>query len=399
MTTKCERAPRRAPRSPGRLSIWLSAVAVVLMACGSDGGDNAVQVAQAQVAAKEKALSAAQSDATAAAAAFCDASTAYVTALDRYGDVLTATAPTVGDVNDAGSDLAEPREESLGNAETAVAARQEVVTAEQELAEAKASLAAAKAASSEGGTPPSTKEPGASPSATPLVPADTVNRVKQADSEFTAAQDGISARTPIDQASQQFNAAAVALEMSWLRLLADAGCLKDEQQKHAQAAVHDYTVALQKSLADAGYYKGKVDGVYGPATVDAVESLQQTHSLPVTGTVDKATDAALRADLAAKGGTAAKDAVASTAAVQQTLKLAGFWDGPVDGEWTPALTEAVKALQTELGVKPTGEVDAATVAAMEKAIADAQQTATPSETPSSSTSATDSPVESPSSTS
>ena len=63
--------------------------------------------------------------------------------------------------------------------------------------------------------------------------------------------------------------------------------------------------------------------------------------------------------------------MASTAAVQQTLKLAGFWDGPVDGEWTPELTEALKDFQTELGVEPTGTVDAATIAALEKAIADA----------------------------
>jgi peptidoglycan hydrolase-like protein with peptidoglycan-binding domain len=71
----------------------------------------------------------------------------------------------------------------------------------------------------------------------------------------------------------------------------------------------------------------------------------------------------------------------ATAAVQQTLKLAGFWDGPVDGEWTPALTDALKDFQTELGVKPTGTVDAATVAALEEAIAQAQSE--PSESPSS----------------
>ena len=107
-------------------------------------------------------------------------------------------------------------------------------------------------------------------------------------------------------------------------------------------------------MRDAGYYDGEVDGVYGPATVDAVEALQEAHGLPGTGTVDKATAAALQDDLAAKGGATAQEAVASTAAVQQTLKLAGFWDGPVDGEWTPALTEALKDFQTELGVKPTG---------------------------------------------
>jgi peptidoglycan hydrolase-like protein with peptidoglycan-binding domain len=161
--------------------------------------------------------------------------------------------------------------------------------------------------------------------------------------------------------------------MSWLRLFSDAGCFTDDQQKQAEAAVRDYTVALQESLSTAGYYQGGVDGVYGPSTVDAVEALQQAHGLPVTGTVDKATAAALQADLQAKGGAAAQQGVASTAAIQQTLKLTGFWTGPVDGKWTPALTEAVKAFQTALGVKPTGTVDAATVAAFEKAIAEAQQ--------------------------
>ena len=94
-----------------------------------------------------------------------------------------------------------------------------------------------------------------------------------------------------------------------------------------------------------------------------MEALQKAHGLPVTGTVDKATAAALQADLQAKGGAAAQTAVTSTAAVQQTLKLAGFWDGPVDGNWTPALTDALKAFQTTLEVPATGTVDAATVAA------------------------------------
>jgi peptidoglycan hydrolase-like protein with peptidoglycan-binding domain len=165
--------------------------------------------------------------------------------------------------------------------------------------------------------------------------------------------------------------------MSWLRLFSDAGCLTGEQQKQADAAVRDYTAALQKSLAAAGYYQGEADGVYGPSTVEAVEQLQRAHGLPVTGTVDKATDAALRADLTAKGGVAAQQALVSTAAVQQTLKITGFWNGPVDGQWTPALTEALKDFQTELGVKPTGTVDAATVAAFEEAVAKGQQPPTP----------------------
>jgi peptidoglycan hydrolase-like protein with peptidoglycan-binding domain len=73
----------------------------------------------------------------------------------------------------------------------------------------------------------------------------------------------------------------------------------------------------------------------------------------------------------------------------------GSWDGPVDGVRTPALTEALKDFQTVLGVQPTGTVDAATVAALEKAIADGQAepsaTATTSAPPSPADTSTSSP--------
>jgi murein L,D-transpeptidase YcbB/YkuD len=259
------------------------------------------------------------------------------------------------------------------------------VEAEQELFDAQTALAALTASGTTAATtPPAPTTP------PPLAPPATVTRVQQAESDFTEAQQGITDETPLVQASQQFNAAVVALEIAWLRLFADAGCLSDEQQEQAVAAVTAYTTALQTSLTDAGYYEGEVDGVYGPTTVDAVEALQEAHGLPVTGTVDKATAEALQADLEALGGAEAEQAVASTAAVQQTLKLAGFWDGPVDGEWTPELTRALMEFQTELGVEPTGTVDAATIAALEQAIAEAQAepTTATSEPPTSSPPAT-----------
>nr|BFE71343.1 hypothetical protein GCM10020092_046440 [Actinoplanes digitatis] len=151
-----------------------------------------------------------------------------------------------------------------------------------------------------------------------------MNRVKQADADFTAAQAGVTDQTPLRQASERFNAAAVALEMSWLRLLADAGCLSGEQED----AARDYTEAVQKSLAEAGYYDDEVDGVYGPSTVAAVQALQKANDLPETGAFDKATAAELEAELRAKGGAAAGEAIASTAALQQTLKLAQLLDRP-----------------------------------------------------------------------
>lgn len=358
---------------------------VVVGALALGACSNETAVPDARVSVKQQALAQARTDAAAAAAHFCTTAADYVTAVDRYGDVLTATAPTVGDVQTAGTDLEQPRADATAAAQAAVDAQAAVVTAEKELAAAQAAAAAANTTAA--GSSSSATSPTPSPSPAPTVPPATVNRVKQAETEFTAAQQGISAQTPLRQAAQQFNAAAVALEMSWLALFADAGCLTDEAEKSAQKAVHDYTAALQQSLSDTGYFSGKVDGVYGPSTVDAVQALQKAHGLPVTGTVDKATQEALQSDLQAKGGAAAQEELASTAAVQQTLKLAGFWDGPVDGRWTPALTEALKEFQTELDVPATGTVDAATIAALEKAIAEAGKP-TPSPTPSRSATST-----------
>ncbi|RYP80231.1 peptidoglycan-binding protein, partial [Nocardioides guangzhouensis] len=258
----------------------VAVTAVLLAACGGSDGDDEDQIrrAEAKVTAKQRAVTETEAELTEATTAFCDATTEYVVSLDRYGDVLTSTAPTVGDVREAGDDLTRPREDAVGAAEDAVEAQEKSAAARQELTVAQAELKAAK-----NGKPPPSPTP--TESAAPLAPPATVNRVKQAESEFEAAQSGISDETPLSEASRQFNAAAVALEMSWLRLFADAGCLTNDQEKTAADAVRDYTLALQDALAITGYYDGGVDGVYGPETLAAVESLQQSHGLPVTGTV------------------------------------------------------------------------------------------------------------------
>ena len=362
-----------------RVSIAVVSVAVSAVAlAGCSGEVSDVERAQAKVSASEDAVTEAQDAFDAASEGFCQAGESYIEALDRYGDVLNETAPTVGDVRTAGADLVEPRDDALDSAQAAVDTQADLVSAEQELAEARAELAAAEAGPT--GTPAPVDT--AMPSASPLAPAATVDRVEQAESEFADASSALTDDTPLSDASELFNSAAVALEMAWLRLFSDAGCLADEQQQ-AEEAVRAYTTALQQELTTAGYYTGAIDGIYGPLTVQAVESLQEANGLPVTGTVDKATAEALQAELAALGGAAAQDAVASTAAVQQTLTLTGFWDGPVDGVWTPELTEAVAAFQVELGVEPTGTVDAATIAAFEQAISELEQ-ATPTPSPSSS---------------
>jgi murein L,D-transpeptidase YcbB/YkuD len=353
--------------------VSIAAMAFVLAGCGE--GVSAVDRAQAQVSASEKAVTQAESDLAAASEAFCESSEAYILALDQYGDILNDTAPTVGDVTAAGADLAAPSTTALDSATAATEAQQALVVAEEDLADAQATLRQAESASTE----PSAEPAGEPSSPAPLAPAASVDRVMQAESEFADAQSAITDATPLADASEQFNSAAVALEAAWLRLFADAGCLPDDQRQQAQETVAAYTTALQEDLTTAGYYVDPVDGLYGPATVAAVEELQKVNALPVTGTVDKATAEALQTELLALDGADAQNSVATTAAVQQTLALVGFWDGPVDGTWTPALTEALQALQNELGVKPTGTVDAATVTALEGAVAELTQPESPAE--------------------
>jgi murein L,D-transpeptidase YcbB/YkuD len=316
--------------------------------------------------------------------AFCTEAKGYLTAIDQYGKAFDDSAATVGDVKTLGADLAQPRESTTAAAQAVLDAHDALNEANQELADAQAALAAAKASASgkPGKTPAST--PSFTPSS-PEVPTATVDRVKKAEADLEAASQGITDQTPVREAAETFTSAAFALEVSWLDLFADAGCLTQEQSKEANAAVREYTTALQKSLKTAGYFQGEVDGVYGPETVKAVEGLQEDSGLPVTGLVDRATSAALDQAVANKAGSAAAQESIEATAVQTTLKIAGYWTGPIDGEWTPALTDALMEFQKALGVKPTGAVDAATLAALEKALEERPSTS-PSSTPAPSTS-------------
>ena len=76
---------------------WLAVAAVGLTGCAEGDGDTNVERAQARVTAKERAVAKAESGVpTAAAERSAEQARTYVVAVDRYGDVLNATAPTVG---------------------------------------------------------------------------------------------------------------------------------------------------------------------------------------------------------------------------------------------------------------------------------------------------------------
>ena len=117
-----------------------------------------------------------------------------------------------------------------------------------------------------------------------------------------------------------------------MRLLADAGCLSDEQLAEAVELVTAYTITLQTELQQVGLYDGAIDGIYGPQTVAAVKQLQADSGLPETGFVDRATAVALDALLAELGLQTAAAEMTHTASVQTVLTLTGYWTGPIDGD-------------------------------------------------------------------
>lgn len=47
-------------------------------------------------------------------------------------------------------------------------------------------------------------------------------------------------------------------------------------------------VRVQKALAEAGYYKGQIDGIAGPETIKAIETYQRRQNQPVDGVVSEA---------------------------------------------------------------------------------------------------------------
>jgi peptidoglycan hydrolase-like protein with peptidoglycan-binding domain len=370
-----------------RLTAVMVCAVVVLAACSSDSKakSDPVAAAQADVDAAKTALTDAQNGVNSANTKFCTETQDYIQAIDRYGKLFEQNAATVGDVKTVGADLVAPRDSVETAAKSVGDARAAVTTAEKQLADAEAALAAA-AESASTALPPTSPS---TTSTTTTLPPSTIDRVKVAEQDLQDAAGSITDQTKLTEATVEYNSAAFALEVAWLQLFSQAGCLADDQAVAAVKAVQDYTVALQNDLTAAGYYSGKVDGIYGPATVDAVKKLQTDKGLPVTGLVDQATGVALDAAVKAKGRTTETAVLTQVAAIQTTLKLAGYWTGPIDGIWSPELTQALKDFQTALGVPATGAVDAATLAALEQTIADLKAAGNTTTTTESSSSSSD----------
>ena len=269
-----------------------------------------------------------------ARSAFCTDLASHIEVLDRYGQIFISNQLTIGDLQNAASDVEQTRTPLEGSTNT--------------LADAIA--ATNRGASETGGT---TTTVLASKTAD-----DHLAAIEKAEKELNRTIEGVDSNTPVNTAAAEVQAAAFGVEQAYVSLFVDAGCLADDAQ--AAQALNHYTTALQQDLTTLGHYTSSVDGLYGPATVIAVKALQASAGLPQTGMVDPATEAALTQQLAAQG----QQQSLNIAALQGALAAAGQYTGPIDGTWTPALEDALKDYQTAQSLPPTGVIDAETLSAL-----------------------------------
>ncbi len=134
----------------------------------------------------------------------------------------------------------------------------------------------------------------------------------------------------------------------------------------------DSVIKLQKGLATAGLYSGPIDGVYGPATVAAVKQAQVKLGVTPDGIWGPATSKAYQAYVQQHGGGNQPDAFVMQA--QADLAELGYYPGKVDGYYGPGTAAAVKTFQKDYGLPVTGELDAATVTAIDKAVTQSSAT-------------------------
>ena len=139
---------------------------------------------------------------------------------------------------------------------------------------------------------------------------------------------------------------------------------------------------LQQALLDAGVtVRGGADGIFGPATAQALKSFQSSQGLSATGVVDEATVSALenpkqpaaQPDPDDGGGEPAGDVGYAefgergdrVRALQQALVNAGIaLRGGVDGDFGGGTSAAVMDFQRQNGLNVTGKVDAATASGL-----------------------------------
>ena len=149
--------------------------------------------------------------------------------------------------------------------------------------------------------------------------------------------------------------------------------------------------SLQNRLTTLGYYHGKISGEFLEGTQKSIRQFQEKNGLTATGAADVATQQALfsskalgksesqenltgflvnDAENTPEGGAAAsgssipytktlKSGSSSQLVKQLQTRMTelGYYDGPISGNFAKKTLRAVKTIQTQNGMKASGQVD------------------------------------------
>ncbi len=124
-------------------------------------------------------------------------------------------------------------------------------------------------------------------------------------------------------------------------------------------------VKLQELLALSGYNPGRIDGVMGLNTRNAIESFQKDHGIEPSRFLSKETWQKL--NRFEKSGLVVEGTL-NVPILQKVLKQSGFDPGPVDGRLGPRTQFAVKSFQKEMGLKVDGKVGSKTLAKLHEIV-------------------------------
>ncbi|HHC09591.1 MAG TPA: peptidoglycan-binding protein [Actinobacteria bacterium] len=106
----------------------------------------------------------------------------------------------------------------------------------------------------------------------------------------------------------------------------------------------DLTYKVQEDLAVLGYFDDVVDGIYGPITEAAVRDFQEAAGIEVDGEYGPQTGLAMAKALA-KDADYVKE-------LQEALREAGLYSGPIDGDYGKGTRAAVERLEEDCELHP-----------------------------------------------
>ena len=122
---------------------------------------------------------------------------------------------------------------------------------------------------------------------------------------------------------------------------------------------------VQRLLQEYGYFGGSTDGVFGEATLRAVERFQMVNGLPVTGEADGMTLMRLMADVPitwqgflSEMSCAAGDVGLNVYVLQKRLEAMGYFEGECTGSFGELTQGAVNRFQQANALETTGVADA-----------------------------------------